>query len=137
MGRPWPRVPRKLGGDAVQEACSLLVKRPSSAKNAASALIKIGDVAQTCDAVRDVVVLRCQPQDNPGDRSAFLLNVEEAFGQPLGRELKALLSIAFHKIARERQELRVLAAPLEERDGAEDLPRGRAEEEDVRWMGLG
>ena len=40
-------------------------------------------------------------------------------------------------LARERQELRVLAAPLEERDGAEDLPRGRAEEEDVRWMGLG
>ena len=82
------------------------------AKSGASALIAIGDVAQRCDkaalgavkaaerAVRDVVVLRCQSQDNPGDRFAFILNAEEAFGQPLGRELRAVLSIAFHKLTK-------------------------------------
>ena len=95
------------GGDALREARSLLERCPWAAKRAFSALIMIGDVAQTCDeevegavraaehAVRDVVVLRCQPHGNPWERSAFFLNAEQAFGQPLSRELKALLSIAF------------------------------------------
>ena len=99
-------------GDALGEARSLLERSLGTAKSAFSALIKIGEVADACDeeaegavraaerAVRDVVVLRCQSQDNPGDRFAFILNAEEAFGQPLGRELKAKLSIAFIKIAR-------------------------------------
>ena len=86
-------------------------KRAASS-SAFSALIEIGDVAQTCDeevedavraaerAVRDVVVVRCQSQDDPEDRFAFLLNAEEALGQPLSKELKAVLSLAFYKIAR-------------------------------------
>ena len=56
------------GGDALREACRLL--EAPCAKSAASALIVIGEVAQSCDeeaasavkaaerAVRDVVVLR-------------------------------------------------------------------------------
>ena len=105
-------MPRKCGGDALREARSLLEQCPWAANSAFSALIKIGDVAQTCDeeaegavraaerAVRDVVVVRCQSQDNPEDRFAFLLNAEEAFGQPPSRDLKANLFIAFYKIAR-------------------------------------
>ena len=104
------------GGEALREARRLL--EALCAKSAASALIVIGEVAQSCDeeaesavmaaerAMRDVVVLRCQSHDNPWGRSAFFLNAEQAFGQPLGRELQALLLIAFHKIKidRERQE---------------------------------
>ena len=111
----------ELGGDALREARSLLEQCPWTAQSACSALIKTSDVAQACDeeaegavraaerAVRDVVVLRCQSQDNPGDRFAFILNAEEAFGQPLGRELKATLSIAFVKIARYQAEAKAKA----------------------------
>ena len=101
-----------LGGDALREARRLLEQCPWAAKSAFSALIKIGDLAETCDteaedairvaerAVRDVVVMRCQPQDKPADRSAFLLNAEEACGQPLSRELVATLLLAYQKICR-------------------------------------
>ena len=70
------------------------------AKSAASALMEIGDVAQSCDqaaegavkaaerAARDVVVVRCRCQ-------------EEAFGRRgrgLDRELEACLRLAFYKL---------------------------------------
>ena len=57
-------------------------------------------------AMRDVVVLRCQSQDRPGDRTLFLDAAEEAFDKRLGKELEMLLLLAFHKIKirRERQE---------------------------------
>ena len=105
------------GGDALKEACRLL--EAPCAKSAASALIVIGEVAQNCDveeaesavmaaerAMRDVVVLRCQSQDRPGDRTLFLDAAEEAFDKRLGKELQMLLLLAFHKIKirRERQE---------------------------------
>ena len=118
-GRGGPEGPggrEEWGGDALREARRLL--EAPCAKSAASALIVIGEVAQSCDeevesavmaaerAMRDVVVLRCQSQDRPWDRTLFLDAAEEAFGQSLGRELQALLLIAFHKIKfrRERQE---------------------------------
>ena len=104
------------GGDALREARRLL--EAPCAKSAASALIVIGEVAQNCDeevesavmaaerAMRDVVVLRCQPQDRLGDRTLFLDAAEEAFDKRLGKELQMLLLLAFHKIKirRERQE---------------------------------
>ena len=102
----------ELGGDALREARSLLERSPWTAKSAFSALIKIGEVAETCDeealgavkaaerAVRDVVVLRCCPQAEPANRGAFLEAAEEAFGSPLDRELQAVLLLAYHKIAR-------------------------------------
>ena len=106
-----------MGGDALREARRLL--EAPCAKSAASALIVIGEVAQNCDveeaesavmaaerAMRDVVVLRCQSQDRPGDRTLFLDAAEEAFDRRLGKELQMLLLLAFHKIKirRERQE---------------------------------
>ena len=105
------------GGDALREARRLL--EAPCAKSAASALIVIGEVARNCDveeaesavmaaerAMRDVVVLRCQSQDRPGDRTLFLDAAEEAFDKRLGKELQMLLLLAFHKIKirRERQE---------------------------------
>ena len=50
--------------------------------------------------MRDVVVLRCRSQAEPGDRGAFLEAAEEVFGQPLGRELQAVLLLAYHKVSK-------------------------------------
>ena len=70
-------------------------------------------VAKSCDeeakgavnnaerAVLDVVVLRCRSQDAPGDRVAFILAAEKAFGkpgQPLDPQLQACLILAFIKL---------------------------------------
>jgi len=105
----------KWGGDILKEALSLLEFDWPSPQNAANALIMIGYVADSCDeeaasavkaaerAVRDVVVLRCRSVSEPRDREAFILAAEEAFGrrgEPLGRELKALLLVAYHKLHR-------------------------------------
>ena len=82
----------ECGRDALREARRLVEDLPWSAKSAMAALIKIGEVARSCDreaacavkaaerAVRDVVVVRCQSQDNLEDRFVFLLNAEDAFG---------------------------------------------------------
>ena len=83
------------GGDTLKEARRLLEK--PGAKSAASALIAIGEVAESCDeeavravraaerAVRDVVVLRCCA---PGDLGAIshgdiLQALEVALDRPL------------------------------------------------------
>ena len=93
------------------------------AKSAASALIVIREVAQSCDeeaesavkaadrAVRDVVVLRCCA---PGcvrtiANGDILKALEVAFDRPLqgdflphaDRELRAMLLLAFHKVRRD------------------------------------
>ena len=114
----------ELGGDALREARSLLERSPWTAKSAFSALIKIGEVAETCDeealgavkaaerAVRDVVVLRCRHQDQPTDRSAFLAAAVEAFGGPLGPELKSVLLLAHHKIFKAEAKAKAKAAPF-------------------------
>ena len=115
---PWQvdlRGGRKaLGGDALRKARRLLER--SCAKSAAKALIAIDDVAKSCDtdasafvkaaerAVRDVVVMRCQSQDDPEDRFAFLDNLEKAFGGPLDTELQGMLSVAFFKIVRKQRQ---------------------------------
>ena len=105
-----------LGGDALRKARRLLER--SCAKSAAKALIAIDDVAKSCDtdasafvkaaerAVRDVVVMRCQSQDDPEDRFAFLDNLEKAFGGPLDTELQGMLSVAFFKIVRKQRQRR-------------------------------
>ena len=112
-----------------EEVCRLRAARLAlvvpSAKSAARALIAIGVVAKSCDkaavgdvknaerTVRDVVVLRCLSQAEPWDWPAFIANAAEAFCRPLrleadelcseDRELKALLSLSFHKLRREAQ----------------------------------
>ena len=81
------------------------------AKGAALALKNIMEVAARCDdanalgavkaaerTTRDVVVMRCQPQDAPRHRHAMLDAAELAFGHPLSRDLKAALCLAFHKM---------------------------------------
>ena len=100
----------ECGRDALREARRLVEDLPWSAKSAMAALIKIGEVARSCDreaacavkaaerAVRDVVVLRCHSHDNPWERSAFFLNAEQAFGQPLVWNLKIELCVAFDNL---------------------------------------
>ena len=105
----------KWGFDFLREAIYLLELDWPSAKNAARAHTMIGCVADSCDeeaegavkaaqrAVRDVVVLRCRSVSEPRDREAFILAAEEAFGrrgEPLNRELQALLILAFHELRR-------------------------------------
>ena len=111
------------GGDALGGARGLLLT--PCAQSAANGLIAIGHVATNCDGaalgavkaservVRDVVVLRCCA---PGggvldvDQGAFLEAVEVAFGMPLrgaflgdaGRELRAVLLLAYRKLRRAR-----------------------------------
>ena len=75
----------------------------------------IGYVADSCDeeaegavkaaqrAVRDVVVLRCCSVSEARNPETFILAAEEAFGrggEPLDRELQALLLLAYHKLHR-------------------------------------
>ena len=101
------------GGDALGESRGLL--QTPCAQSAANALIAIGDVAANCDdgalgavkaserAVRDVVVLRCCSVSKARNRETFILAAEEAFGrqgEPLDRELRALLLLAYHKLHR-------------------------------------
>ena len=105
----------KWGGDILKEASYLLELDWPSAKNAASALIMIGYVADSCDeeaegavkaaqrAVRDVVVLRCCSVSEARNRETFILAAEEAFGrrgEPLDGELQAFLLLAYHKLHR-------------------------------------
>ena len=105
----------KWGGDILREALYLLELDWPSAKNAASALIMIGYVADSCDeeaegavkaaqrAVLDVVVFRCCSVSEPRNREAFILAAEETFGrrgEPLDRELQALLLLAYDKLHR-------------------------------------
>ena len=105
----------KWGGDILKEALYLLEFDWPSPQNAANALIMIGYVADSCDeeaegavkaaqrAVRDVVVLRCCSVSQARNRETFILAAEEAFGrggEPLGRELKAVLLLAYHKLHR-------------------------------------
>ena len=107
------------GGDELREARRLLETEPFM-KCAARALIKIGDVRKTCDgeaeravqaaerAVRDVVVMRCGGGVGRQGREDFYVALEKAFGIPFrlkpaelsveARELKALLSLAYHKL---------------------------------------
>ena len=101
------------GGDIFRATLHLLELDWPSAKNAASALIMIGYVADSCDeeaegavkaaqrAVRDVVVLRCCSVSEARNRETFILAAEEAFGrrrEPLDRELQALLLLAYDKL---------------------------------------
>ena len=110
-GRGVPGYREAWGGDRLREALRLL--EAPSAKSAASALILIGDVSRSCDqdalgavkaaerAARDVVVLRCRSQADPGNREEFLLAAEEAFGRRVwGRdtERQACLKLAYHKL---------------------------------------
>ena len=105
----------KCGGDLVKDALYLLEFGWPSPKNAANALIMIGYVADSCDeeaasavkaaerAVRDVVVLRCCSVSEARNPETFIVAAEEAFGrggEPLGRELKAVLLLAYHKLHR-------------------------------------
>ena len=53
---------------------------------------------------RDVLVLRCRCRARPGDRRAFLEAAKDAFGvQQLGTELKAVMLLAYHKLAKKSQ----------------------------------
>ena len=104
----------KMNSDIITDVIRLL--RTPSAKNAADALIMMGQVADRCDTVaesdvkatqrvaRDVVVLRCRSvSEPPGTKEAFILAAEEAFGRPgvpLDRELENLLLLALHKLRR-------------------------------------
>ena len=107
------------GGAELREARMLVETRPLR-QCAARALLKIGDVRRTCDgdaegaleaaerAVRDLVVTRCGGGPYRQDREAFYVALEKAFGIPFrlkpaelsveARELKALLSLAYHKL---------------------------------------
>jgi len=110
-GRGVPGGREAWCGDLLREALRLL--EAPSAKSAARALILIGDVSQSCDqdalgavkaaerAARDVVVLRCRSQADPGNREHFLLAAEEAFGRRVwgfDQELQACLKLAYHKL---------------------------------------
>ena len=107
----------KMNSDIIKDVICLL--RTPSAKNAADALIMMGQVADSCDTeaasdvkatqrvVRDVVVLRCCA---PGGvrgvaHGAFLEAAEVAFDKTLrgalgdaDRELRATLHLAYHKL---------------------------------------
>ena len=50
--------------------------------------------------IRDALSLHCRSQAEPGDRGAFLVAAEKAFGRPLDRELRAVLLLAYHKVAK-------------------------------------
>ena len=53
---------------------------------------------------RDVLVLRCRCRARPGDRRAFLEAAKDAFGvQKMGTELRAVLLLAYHKLAKKSQ----------------------------------
>ena len=106
------------GGDTLREARRLLEK--PGAKSAASALIAIGEVAESCDeealnavrtaerAVRDVVVLRCCAPGGIGTISHddILPALEVAFDKPLqgdflpraDQQLKCCMLLAYHKL---------------------------------------
>ena len=106
------------GGEALREARRLL--EALCAKSAASALIVIGEVAQSCDeeaasavkaserAVRDVVVLRCCAPGGIGTISNddILQALEVAFDKPLqgdflpraDQQLKCCMLLAYHKL---------------------------------------
>ena len=104
----------KMNSDIIKDVICLL--RTPSAKNAADALIMMGQVADRCDTgaegdvkaaqrvVRDVVVLRCRSVSKPpGTSEAFILAAEEACGRPgvpLDRELENFLLLALHKLRR-------------------------------------
>ena len=105
----------KLGFDFLKEAIYLLELERPSANNVARAHTMIGCVADSCDeeaegavkaaqrAVRDVVVLRCCSVSEARNPETFIVAAEEAFGrggEPLGRELKAVLLLAYHKLHR-------------------------------------
>jgi len=101
------------GGEALGKARHLLEESPC-AKKAAGALMDLAQVATICGkealgavkaakvAVRDVVVLRCCCQVGTADRGAFLEFVEQAFGGPLDRELRAQLLLAFSKVSKDK-----------------------------------
>ena len=101
------------GGEALGKARHLLEESPC-AKKAAGALMDLAQVAKICGkqalgavkaakvAVRDVVVLRCCCQVGTADRGAFLEFVEQAFGGPLDRELRAQLLLAFSKVSKDK-----------------------------------
>ena len=68
----------------------------------ADALIAVKNAAV---AVRDVFALRCHAQSKRGDRDSFLANAEEAFGsERWDTELKALILLAYHKVAKKMPE---------------------------------
>ena len=51
--------------------------------------------------IRDALVLHCRSQTaDPGDRGAFLETAEQVFGRRLDRELRAVLLLAYHKVAK-------------------------------------
>ena len=110
-GRGVPGGREAWGGACLTEALRLLEE--PSAKSAAKALILIGDASRSCDqdalgvvkaaerAARDVIVVRCRSQADPGNQKEFLQAAEEAFGRRgrgLDRELEACLKLAHYKL---------------------------------------
>ena len=112
-----------IGNATIGEVRELLYAAPEK-ETAVAALTKIEAVARYCDleaydvvraavrAVRDVAVLRCRSRAHPGDRDWFLENAAEAFGQPLDTELKSLLLLSYHKMAKGKQDTFISNAQL-------------------------
>ena len=112
-----------IGNATIGEVRELLYAAPEK-ETAVAALTKIEAVARYCDleaydvvraavrAVRDVAVLRCRSRAHPGDRDWFLENAAEAFGKPLDTELKSLLLLSYHKMAKGKQDTFISNAQL-------------------------
>ena len=90
---------RLLDSPGAQSAAVALTTVTAAAADCAPEAI--GAIKAAERAVRDVVVLRLA-RAQPGDRGAFLETAEEAFGGPLDEERKAVLLLAYHKMARNK-----------------------------------
>ena len=85
------------------------LRAEASARAAAHALVQAhhskanGPPSATRDikaaelAVRDVVVRMCSSHTQPGNRTFFEANAQEAFGGSLGTEMRAALLLSYHK----------------------------------------
>ena len=85
------------------------LRAEASARAAAHALVQAhhskanGPPSATRDikaaelAVRDVVVRMCSSRTQPGNRTIFEANAQEAFGGSLGTEMRAALLLSYHK----------------------------------------
>ena len=135
-------------GDASLVEASRLIDT-EGAQNAAYALVVTMAAANSCNAkarpvmrtaeraVREVVVSRCCSWPQLRDRGAFLEAVEQAFGSPLDRELRARLLVAYHRAVKEKlaepPSVQVLAKQLRMsigillRDAVPDFPQRIAE----------
>ena len=63
-----------------------------------------GAVKAAQRAVRDACVFRCRSRVESGERGAFLMAVEEAFGRPPNKELGDQLQLSYHNIAKKLKE---------------------------------